>query len=270
MIKYSDIKEVLDQHTLRELIINYSNRQRINKEKNEEVASEAVEELAFDSDILPGNYITKFGILLSALLNSGTVDGLEIARRILNLYRYNKSQEVIVATQYIDLLNTKDIDPILFSYIMNGLIAIANATEIPGYGFKLDTDFGSINVTKANEVLDIDEINADNRRQLCHQVTSNALLDYPDMYGAYYYIPQAFDGCLEHSVLINPDRNQVIDLANNSAMNLQIWQKIYSKPVFAIKGSKFKELYDKTLDEYGENIHMAALEEIRRIRKKNR
>ena len=268
MLKYSDIKEVLDEHTLRELIINYSNRQRINKEKNEEVASEVVDGLAFDSDIIPGSYTTKFGILLSALLNSGTVNGLDIARRILNLYRYNKSQEVIVATQYIDLLNTKDIDPILFSYIMNGLIAIANATEIPGYGFKLDTDYGSINVTKANEVLDIDEINADNRRQLCHQVTSNALLDYPNMYGAYYYIPQAFDGCLEHSVLINPDSNKVIDLANNSAIDLEVWQKLYHNPAFTIKGQEFAELYKRFLDDYNEGLHLAALEEVRRIRKK--
>lgn len=88
------------------------------------------------------------------------------------------------------------------------------------------------------------------------------------MYGAYYYIPQAFDGCLEHSVLINPDRNQVIDLANNSAMNLKVWKSIYSTPTFTIKGSDFKELYNQTLHEYGEHIHMAALEEVRRIRKK--
>ena len=268
MLKYSDIESVLEKHSLTELIIDYSNRQRINKEKNEEVASEAVEELAFDSDILPGSYITKFGILLSALLNSGTVDGLDIARKILNLYKYNKSQEIIVATQHIDLLNTKDIDYILFSCLMRGLIAISNATEIPGLGFKLDTDFGVIKVAKANEVLDIEEVDASRRRQLCHQVTSNALLNYPDMYGAYYYIPQAFDGYLEHSVLIDPNNNHVIDLANNSAMNLKVWQAIYSTPAFTIKGSYFRELYNQTLDEYGEQIHMAALEEVRRIRKK--
>lgn len=269
-MEYNDIKEVLDKHSLRELIVNYSLRQKINNEKNEQIASQIVEELAYDSELLPGSSTTKFGILLSALLNSGTMEGLDIAKRILSLYRYNKNQEIIVATQYIDLLNTKDIDPILFSYVMNGLIAISHATEVPGLGFKLDTDFGLIKVAPANKVLDIDPIEASKRRQLCHQITSSALFDYPNMYGAYYYIPQAFKGSLEHSVLIDPDNNQVIDLTNNSAMNLKTWQTIYYEPAFAIKGSDFKKLYDQTLNEYGEHIHMAALEEVRRIRKKNR
>lgn len=270
MIKYSDITEAFNEHTLQELIFNYTKRQRLNKELNESVAKMVVEELSIDSDALPGSYTTKLGILLSALLGSGSDEGMEIARKILNLYDYRSKQEIIVATQYIDQYQTNDIDITLFSYVMNGLISVFSITEKPELGFSLDTDFGNINVAAANEVLDIPEIPSEERRQLCHQITSKVLFDYPNLYGAYYYIPQAFKGSLEHSVLIDEDDNLVIDLANNAAMKLDIWKELYGEPVFVIKGKEFRELYKKILDEYNEHIHMAAIEEARRIRKQNR
>ena len=270
MIKYSDITEAFNEHTLQELIFNYTKRQRLNKELNESVAKMVVEELSIDSDALPGSYTTKLGILLSALLGSGSDEGIEIARKILNLYDYRSKQEIIVATQYIDQYQTNDIDITLFSYVMNGLISVFSITEKPELGFSLDTDFGNIKVVAANEVLDIPEIPSEERRQLCHQITSKALFDYPNLYGAYYYIPQAFKGCLEHSVLIDEDDNLVIDLANNAAMKLDIWKELYGEPVFVIKGNEFRELYKRILDEYNEHIHMAAIEEARRIRKQNR
>ena len=268
MINYNDIKRTFNEHPLQELILNYTKRQSLNKEQNEKVAKMVVEELSIDNDALPGSYTTKLGILLSALLGSGSNEGIEIARKILNLYDYRSKQEIIVATQYIDQYKTKDIDYLLFSYIMNGLVAISKATEKSGLGFTLNTDFGIVNVASACDILEIEEIPSEKRRQLCHQVTSNALLKYPNMYGAYYYIPQAFKGYLEHSVLIDQDENLVIDLANNSAINLKVWQKIYADPTFVIKGCDFIELYKRALDEYNEHLHLAALEEIRRIRKK--
>lgn len=265
---YSDIKDTLNKKTTTELIINYNNRQKINKIKNEAIAQVIVEQIVIDPENIPGSYITKLGIILSNIFNSDNTGNQEMIKNILKFYNYKPSQEVIQAMQHIDQYQTADINNSTFQLLMKSLIAIKGIQEKHGLGFSLETDFGLINIARANEVLGIAEISPEKRRQLCHQITSLALLDNPQLYGAYYYIPLAFKGFIEHSVLIDPFDNLVIDLANNATLNLNRWQDLFPKLAFFIKGNDFIKLYERTLDDYNEHLNLATLEEIRRSRKK--
>lgn len=82
MLKYNEIKEVLDNYPLKQLINFYTQRQQANKEKNEVATQLVVDDLTFDSYSLPGNYTSKLSILISALITSNTKVGKRNFRKI--------------------------------------------------------------------------------------------------------------------------------------------------------------------------------------------
>lgn len=268
MLTYQEIKEVISDYDENTLINDYNNRQAQNKHQNEVVTRKVVECLYPAEESMPVSYATKLNILISAILNSGNKYGIDLARRTLERFNYHINQELIVSTQYIDLVDTEDISKFLFLQIVKGLTSISITEKKPN-GYHLSTPYGNTDVIKAHEVLGLKPIPTKIRRQLCHQITTEGLLSFPELYGAYYYIPQAFSGYLEHSVLLNPDKNIVIDLANNATTSLDVWHKTYSYPAFTIKGHEFIDLYKRYQDDYGSTLHMAILEEVRRVRNKH-
>ena len=262
MFNFNDVKTVLDQTPIEKLAQSYTARQKYNKKINNDVAKEVVDELSFEPENIPGEYAGKLQIHISALITSGKTDAYEIAKRILNAFKYQKKQEIIVACQYIDSLTTDDITLDLFNYIINGLLSIDSLTKIDSSRYKLATEFGEIKIANACQTLDIEQIPPENRRGLCHNITTSFLIEHPDFYGAYHYLPQSFKGFLEHSIVIDPDSNIAYDLANNTAMNLKVWQSLFSY-AFIISGKNLKEIYFKTLEAYNHDIQLALLEEVR-------
>lgn len=262
MLTFDDIQNVFATTSQDELAKSYTQRQKYNKLKNNKIAEEVVNEITLDPDAIPGEYNTKIQLLISALITGGKADGYMIAKRILEAFRYQKKQEIIVACQYIDNFTTKDINPELFSLITNGLIAIRKITKNSS-GYIMDTELGSIKITNACDTLNIEQIPQEQRRGLCHNITTYFLVAHPNFYGSYHYLPQSFVGHLEHSVVIDPDNNIVYDLANNTAMNLQIWQSLFPN-AFVISGKDIQELFFRTIETYHTDINMATLEEVRR------
>ena len=147
MLTFDDIQNVFATTSQDELAKSYTQRQKYNKLKNNKIAEEVVNEITLDPDAIPGEYNTKIQLLISALITGGKADGYMIAKRILEAFRYQKKQEIIVACQYIDNFTTKDINPELFSLITNGLIAIRKITKNSS-GYIMDTEFGSIKILK--------------------------------------------------------------------------------------------------------------------------
>lgn len=267
MIKYDNIKEILDKNSILELTIDYNQRQIINKKENEKIARKVVEEIAYDPDFIPGNTEAKLIILLATLIRNNE-NGKEIAKKILESYNYNTTQELLVALQFIDDYNNKNIDYSFFSFLMNSLISINSFKENKHSKIQLKTEAGTVKITPANKDLKIPNIPEDNRHNQCHQITSLMLLQKPQMYGAYYYVPLSFKGTLEHSIIIDEKMSKVYDFANNATIDFKTWQKLLPNYQFIIKGQDFQDLYYQILDDYNEHINIATLEEIQRKRRK--
>lgn len=270
MISFHDIQEVLKTSSYKELVIDYTLRQKRNKRKNNDVIREVINELVDDANYIPlEDYSAKLQVIFSLLIASNNPKNREIVSHIIDTYNYRSQAELIVASQYIDSINTKDLDHQLFSLITNGLISIKSFKLLSDTEFLLDTKYGDIHITSAFTNLGIENIPPENRRGYCHNITTAFLLKHPNFYGAYFYIPLNFQGYFEHSVVIDPDNNLVYDLTNNATMDLTIWQKLYPH-AFIISGQKLKELFSQVEDTYNIQINMSTIEEVRRIKRKNR
>ena len=71
MITFDDVKKVLDKNTFKELVIDYTLRQKRNKRKNNDVVRQAINELVFDPECIPlEDYSAKLQIIFSFLIAS--------------------------------------------------------------------------------------------------------------------------------------------------------------------------------------------------------
>lgn len=268
MITFDDVKKVLDKNTFKELVIDYTLRQKRNKRKNNDVVRQAINELVFDPECIPlEDYSAKLQIIFSFLIASDKPKNLEIVKHIIDTYGYRSQAELVIASQYIDNICCKAIDSQLFSFITNGLVSINSIKELSSTQFQLDTIYGDIYITNAFDTLGTTPIPQEKRCGYCHYVTTSFLLENPDFYGAYYYIPLTFEGFLEHSVVIDPSKNIVFDLTNNATMDLGIWKKLYPR-AFIISGHDLRQLYLQAQDKYNISLNMSTLEEVRRRTKK--
>lgn len=262
MFSFEEIKEVLDKHSYKELIEDYRLRQRYNSFKNDEITEDVITLLPISSYLLPFDIHDSLSLYIAGLRFRNDFKKLEIINEILDKYHYNYTQELLVLSQYIDQLQTGDYSIELFNYLAKGLLSIESITQIEN-DFLLDTNYGRIKIT--NQITDVEK---SERRGLCHDVTSDFLNQTDDnYYGAYYYVPLAFKGYIEHSVVIDSDNNLVLDLANNNKIDYSVWNKLYPNCSFIISSKDFNKLNNQMLDYYDIPLQTAILEEVRRIRK---
>ena len=267
MISFQDISEVLKETSFKKLVIDYTLRQKRNKRKNNDVIKEVINELVDNANYIPlEDYSAKLQALFALLITSNDPKYKEMIAHVIDVYNYRFQVELIIATRYIDGINTKELDFPIFSLMSNGFTAINAFKFISSTEILLDTIYGDIHVTNAFEKLKIGNIPPEKRQGYCHNITTAFLLEHPNFYGAYYYIPLHFQGYFEHSVVIDPDNNIVYDLTNNATMDLSIWQKLYPQ-AFIISGKRLKELFLQVKDAYNLEINMSTIEEVRRRKK---
>lgn len=261
MFKFEEIKETLEKYPYNKLMADYEIRQKSNYAKSDEVADEISSFLDFPSYILPFDAFSNLNIYIACLRNNNDFRKIAIIKDLLAKYSYRYSNEILCASQYIDQLQTNDYPQNFFDLIARGLLSIEKITQ-NGDDFFLETYYSKIKITNP-----ITDVPGDKRRGYCHNVTSDFLIsNNNNYYGAYYYIPLPFVGFLEHSVVIDEDNKKVLDFANNSVIDLEIWQKIYPNCSFVISAKDFKTLYEQMMDSYDIALQPALLEEVKRKR----
>lgn len=245
-----------------EMMEEYKIRQKENQEKNLSIVKKINEILGIASEFSIFDETVNMSIAIATARKSNDYKITLELKNLLNLFDYNYAQEILVASQNIDQLQTKDYPLEIFNILIRSFLSIDSITK-NDTTFTLDTCFGPITITNP-----ISNTSPNLRRCFCHNLTSNFLLNHPNYYGAYYYIPLQFQGYLEHSVVIDTYSNQVLDLANNNAFDLATWQKLYPNCSFIISGKDFQNIYYDVLNKLNISIQMATLEEIKLVRKR--
>ncbi len=258
----------LNDYSIKELTNNYNTRQMINKHNNSKLAGKFLDNFNIKAPFETNDNIYNLKALMIMILNSKNKDAINYLYKYLHIFNYHYQGELIEAHQTIDSFNEKKIDYDLFNISMHGLYIINSLNILPHNNYFIDSKNGNFLINKIPNILDIDVLSYDDRKRKCHDLTSSALYQFPKLYGAYYYIPQAFCGYLEHSVLIDLDKKIVYDLANNCSVSLDIWQKFFPKYSFIISGKKYIKINEQIQEEYNITINLAHLEELKRLRKK--
>lgn len=261
-MKYIDIEKTF-KNKLDFIIEEYNKRQQTNKNINDEQAEEIL--AYFSLDMLPiPKYLdsaNKLSYLITLIINSEDAYHIKKLLDILNKHGYNANCELLKAMIKTDYLFNEGISFKSYELLIKGL-SITNPYKRSDVSVSIDTMYGRTDFYKINLIA------PEARRGFCHDITSDVLRNNPNLYGAYYYIPREFEGFLEHSVIINKEKNLVYDFANNIALSLPVWLKYYGNPSIIIKGDNFIELDKKCQDNLGFYLTTWHLEEVKRTRQK--
>ena len=103
------------------------------------------------------------------------------------------------------------------------------------------------------KTLGIRKITDEERRGFCHNLTSDVLIANKKLYGGYYYIPLSFTGYMEHSVVIDLEKSEVLDFANNIIV-----------PLIFINGDYYQELAKQSKEKLNVDLNICLLEQVRR------
>lgn len=187
--------------------------------------------------------------------------------KLLRKYNYNSSLDLLeLMTFILDYHNGE----VSLEHLKRSLELLTTVKNIDcGRTSRIiaDTEHGNIPFSFADECLDIPD-SSNLAVGKCHFLVSDYLKNFPNLYGAYYYIPGYFDGVIDHSVMIDYDTKVVYDLSHNITLPLDYFGKYYNNLSFTISGEDFCKLSDKVKDEYGYKLYMHHLEEVKRYVKK--
>ena len=73
-----------------------------------------------------------------------------------------------------------------------------------------------------------------------------------------------FKGYMEHSVIIDLNKNVVLDFAHNIMVPLKIWFKFLGEPNLLIDGKSYQELVKQAKGELDVDLNICLLEQVRR------
>ena len=185
----------------------------------------------------------------------------------LKTYNYNDKSELIMIMIFIDRFLSSEMDMNNLLYFLKGFKSFISLyyDDFKNLNLKLNNSSGSI--FEAHVKLGIERITPSDRRGQCHYLTELALCEFPELYGAYYYLPKCFKGYAEHSVLANYNQKVVYDLANNIALPLQAFESYYPHPSFVIKGTDFIKLDKIVQNEFGQCLSMYHIDSIIKTKK---
>ncbi|MDE6284603.1 MAG: hypothetical protein K2M17_02560 [Bacilli bacterium] len=270
MITFNDIETVMKTNRFDELALSYEARQKENEHLNIAKVLELnqITSTPFFDVQKHKNPIRCFIIYLATVFNSPFLEKKHALEQLLKEYRYQSSFELIQAMRFIDLANTQDLSIDLFSFLLGSLFTIESVNESLDNLSLYLADGSSYPIFNASQQLKIEEVPSSVRRNYCHDMTTQYLMQFPDLYGFYYYVPFQLAGNFEHSVLVDPNEGIVYDLAQNLALPLKVWKMYYPVETFSIQGHDFQDLRNKTFEKYEYKIDLSFLEEVRRIRKK--
>lgn len=265
---YDTIKKVLQNYSIEQLALDYNKRQHKNQYNNDQITGNILDKANIKIHIETTTNFAKLRSLMITIFNSQNKDAINWLNNFLNKYNYNCEGELIEAIQTIDSFESERIIYELFNIALKGFLIVDSFKEIPKLGYVINSRYGKINLGYATDILNIEPIPYEKRSNRCHDITAQALYKFPNLYGAYYYIPQTFSGYLEHSVLLDLNQQVVYDLTSNCALDYATWKKFFPNCSFIISGQKFISLNEQIKDDFNEEINLAHIEEIKRIRKK--
>ena len=191
-------------------------------------------------------------------------------QKLLEINHYNFQFELLKSLSYIDSINLKEITFDMAKLFMNAYSSIKDLEIVGNNTYMLDTIYGKAKVFNAEETLQMDCVNPEERHQKCHELTAAALHYTPNIYGAYYHIPLSFSGDFEHSVILDSEQKLVTDFANNFIVSYDLFKKYYGKPTYIISSEEYNNLNKNFFDEYGVFMSLSGIETIRLLRKKQR
>lgn len=269
MVTFEEIDGILQKYTIDSIYDNYEKRQDSNTLANRKKILELNQDFYGDSyhKIKHVNPYVSFMNFLSTI-GGKCPERKETLKRFLLEQHYNLSFELVQAMHLFDLTLNDELNKERFLYYFGGLFSINGFKEFNEDYWFYFSNLGDCPIYPAYPLLGHDTPPKSKRRNNCHSVTAKELLVSPNLYGAYYYIPYQFYGYVEHSVIIDEDKDMIYDLSQNLAISLTIWQKYYPNPSFSIQGGNFKALSEQVFEKYEHQINMCFLEEMRRMRKK--
>lgn len=187
--------------------------------------------------------------------------------KLLRKYNYNSSLDLLELMTFILDYHNGEISLEHLNRSLELLTTVKNIDCSNPSCVIADTKYGNISFSFADECLDIPNSSSLTLGK-CHFLVSDYLKKFPNLYGAYYFIPGYFDGEIDHSVMIDFDKKIVYDLSHNMTLPLELFSKYYNNLSFTISGEDFSMLSDKVKDEYGYKLYMHHLEEVKRYVKK--
>ena len=267
MITFEDVDTVLKQKSVISISDDYNLRQLRERARNNEIIKKILKKL-FPYGFIPQNVdMTDFFVQEVASRVKNNLRDKRLLEMALRQLGYNTSCELYFATIFIDFFKMHYMDRTALEFFCNALFSIDKFDEVFGSTFLSLVGGERCEVKRALHQLGM-SVTFNERRTQCHRMTVNGLLHNPKLIGAYYYIPYQFYGYIEHSVLIDPERNMVYDLAQDIAIPLNIWKTYYNNPSFVISGEEFQEINRKVMEEYSFPITMSTIEGVRRELKK--
>lgn len=268
MITYEDIIRVINSSSITELEKDYTNRQVVNMLDNSFVIKEILAYFPDEMVFLPKGLDNqgKLNSLLMLYLNSGNYNARRLILDILEKYDYNPNNELLRLVQITDLYFLNYLKDYEYSNSVGGLTTCKGIIKSKSDVVEIRSNHGIVKLNKLDEYLGTSPIKEEQRQGFCHNLTSLVISNDSSLYGAYYYIPLAFKGSIEHSVVINMKDKEVWDFANNIIVPLSIWKRFLGSPSLLIDGAYYQNLCNKVYDKEGINLNICMMEEIRRKR----
>lgn len=212
------------------------------------------------------SYAEKIGIIFHIIFGKFDLEVQKQFLKLLKKYNFNYSMDLLeLMTFAINYYNGKtSLEELEQS--LETLITVQKI-EKSATGFIADTSYGSIPLSYASDCLGVSDTSLLTLGN-CHLAVSEYLKSFPNLYGAYYYVPNYFKGFIEHSVLIDYDKKIVYDLSHNIALPLEYFSKYYNNLSFIISSADFVRLSDMVKQHYGYTLSMYHIEEVKRQLKK--
>lgn len=183
--------------------------------------------------------------------------------KLLKRCKYNSSMDLLELMTLVNSYHSREITFEQLKGELDLLLTVNNIEERNGLSFLAHTKYGEIELFHASDSLEIKDASLLEVGK-CHYAVSTYLKEFPNLFGAYYYIPNYFAGYIEHSVLIDYQKKYVYDLSHNIRIPLEYFIKYYNKVSFTISGYDFIKLYEFIKKEYNSELSICHLEEVRR------
>lgn len=269
MVTFDDVKSVLESTSIMELEKEYTSRQQINILENNLKAKEVLTYFLDELLYLPRGLdnVNKLNSLLMFYLNSGNPKAKKILLDILNKYGYNPNSELLRAVQMTDLFFQKHINEDDYERAIGGLTISKSIISLKEKEAQIKSNQGVIKMTPLCESLGIKTIKDEERQGFCHNITSCILEENKKLYAGYYYIPLCLKGHIEHSVVIDLDKKEVLDFANNIIMPIKMWKRYFGGSTLFIDGKTYQKLIKQVKEELDIDLNVCLLEQVRRRKK---